>query len=176
MSKQMTIAEIKALPDGSWVSAEVVGDISSAKNMDTKTGKKMGVAKLGDSTDTIDLTSFDKQFTGVNGKRVEFTGPGMKKDSYNGYAKLMIGGKTMMNVIEGGGDLPEAPVKNPSGPAPAPVAGGEAFEEAFFRRVKTGMQMAIDLEIEFDGHVVLKSEDKRAIAISYQIAAERAGK
>jgi len=105
----MTIAEIKALADKAWVNGPVVGTVSGAKNIPCKNDKKMGVAKLtGASGETIDIQSFDKQFMSVDGKVIELTGQGLKKDSYNNYPKLMVGGNATMNVIEGDGQLPVA--------------------------------------------------------------------
>jgi len=167
----MNVSEVKQLEDGAWVN-QVTGRISSAKNMQTKTGKDMGVAKLGDDNATVDLTSFDKTFMSYDGKTVEISGKGIKKDSYNGYDKLMVGKGAKITVLD-------APAQPASAPAPAQqtlTPSGESFEDAFLRRLRTGYQIAIDLEANADGHIELSGEDKRAIAISFQIAAERAGK
>jgi len=97
----MNISEVKNLPDDSWVEQTVVGTISSAKNIKTKNGKDMGVAKLGDDNDTIDLQSFDKSFTSYDGKTVELSGKGIKKETYNGYAKLKVGKGVNIDVTGG---------------------------------------------------------------------------
>ncbi len=119
---QITIQQVKELADGSWVNGNVSGEVRHAKNLQTKTGKTMGVAKLVDVTGSIDIQSFDKSFMSVEGKTVELTGAGMRKDSYHAYAKSGVSGTTTMNVIEGGGDMPvNMSVSNPAEHHPGAV-------------------------------------------------------
>lgn len=116
----MNITELHNMADGSFVNATVVGRISSTKNLKTSTGKDMGVGKLGDDNNTIDIQSFDKSFTGYEGKTVELSGKGMKKDSYNGYAKLQIGKAVGITVVgDAGGGTQQTTFADTGRSAPA---------------------------------------------------------
>lgn len=169
----MNISDVKSLEKGAWINEPVVGTISSAKNIQTSKGTK-GAAKFGDGTDTIDIESWNHSFTSYAGKTVEISGKGNKRDEYNGYAKFAMGKGAKITVV---GDAP-ATADDGIDHAPQvqrPAAPKETFDEAYFRRVKRGFELAEDLEAEFDGRLSLTSEDKRAIAIGYSIGAERAG-
>jgi len=113
----MNIGEIKTQPDGGYISGPITGRISSCKAMQTKTGKTMWVGKLGDEDDTVDLQSFDLNFTGWDNQEVVLTGKGMKKDSYNNYAKLQLGKSVRIDAADG-----SAPVAAPKATAPAKAA------------------------------------------------------
>lgn len=92
----MTVTEIKNLTDKSYVSGTVKGRITSTKNLE---GKTMTFGKFGDDTDTIDLTAFGTDIRKFDGKEVALSGMGMRKDTYNGYAKLSINEKTKITVV-----------------------------------------------------------------------------
>jgi len=115
----MNIGEIKELADGSYVSGPIHARISSTKEIDTKTGKKMWLGKLGDDNDTVDIQSFDQNFTGWDGQEVTLTGKGMKKDSYNGYAKLGLGKSVRIEAADGSAPATKA-APAPSRATPAP--------------------------------------------------------
>ena len=112
----MKINEIKQLADKKYVSGTVVGRISSTRNL-TDT---MSAGKLGDDTDTIDLTAFSKDIRKFDGKEVKLTGMGMRKDSHNGYDKLIINEKTVVSII-GDSDSSDPTDSPPSPFKPTPV-------------------------------------------------------
>lgn len=139
----MNIQEIKNLQDGSWVQGPISGTISSAKNMTTKTGKNMSVAKLGDESGTVDITSFDKDFHRIDGKAVTFAGQGLKKESYNGYDKLMIGNKAIMTVD--GGEQPATQPKQAPAQSNASGTRLEQMEEKYLACLKSANSVAADV-------------------------------
>ena len=114
-----TINDLKNQDAGTYVSGSVAGRISSAKNIETKTGKTMSVAKLGDDNDTVDLQSFDLNLLKYNDKEVVISGKGIKRDEYNGYAKIVLGKSVKIDV---GGDAPASAPASYSAPAPASKA------------------------------------------------------
>lgn len=109
-----TINDLKNQDAGTYVSGSVAGRISSAKNIETKTGKTMSVAKLGDDNDTVDLQSFDLNLLKYNDKEVVISGKGIKRDEYNGYAKVVLGKSVKIDV---GGDAPASAPIAQSAPA-----------------------------------------------------------
>lgn len=111
-----TVNDLKNQEAGTYVSGSVAGTVTGTKNIATKTGKTMSVGKLEDG-DTIDLQSFDLDLTRWEGQSVTISGKGMKRDEYNGYAKLSLG-KSVQIVV---GDAPVTPAQAPA-QASAPKA------------------------------------------------------
>jgi DNA polymerase III alpha subunit len=100
---------------GSFINEPLSGTVTSSKNMKTKTGKTMSLAKLGNDTGTVDLQSFDHDLHRLEGKAVTFTGKGMKVDEYNGYTKLLIGKATKITVDgEGATEAPAPAIRTAS--------------------------------------------------------------
>ena len=166
----MNISEIKQLGDKDYVKGSVTGRISSTKNIE---GKNMTLGKFGDDNDTIDLTAFGKDIRRFDGKEVTLSGMGMRKDSYNGYAKLSINERTKIDVL---GESSE-PQRAPSGRVVAqkPTVSLESVVEDMHTKLVAGFKMAEAVEMDLDGRIQLSDEDKRSIAISFVIEANRRG-
>lgn len=111
-----TVNDLKNQEAGTFVSGSVAGTVTGTKNIATKTGKTMSVGKLDDG-DTIDLQSFDLDLTRWEGQSVTISGKGIKRDEYNGYAKIGLG--KSVKIVAG-----DAPVveRVESAQAPAPKA------------------------------------------------------
>jgi hypothetical protein len=117
---------ILSVNPGEYVKGAVVADVSNAKAIQTKSGKTIFKATLRDGQNVVDATSFSKTFEHVDGKRVQFSGPGIKRgDDYNGKANVVIGDKVVFKAVEGATPTqptpePEEPRKTDSRPIPAP--------------------------------------------------------
>lgn len=91
---------ILAVNPGEYVKGAVVADVSNAKAIQTKSGKTIFKATLRDGQNVLDATSFSKTFEHVDGKRVQFSGPGIKRgDDYNGKANVVIGDKVVFKAV-----------------------------------------------------------------------------
>lgn len=91
---------ILAVNPGEYVKGAVVADVSNAKAIQTKSGKTIFKATLRDGQNVLDATSFSKTFEHVDGKRVQFSGPGIKRgDDYNGKANVIIGDKVVFKAV-----------------------------------------------------------------------------
>lgn len=96
---------------GEYVKGTVTANVEGAKALTTKTGKTIFKATLRDGQHTVDATSFSKTFEHVNGKRVQFSGPGIRRgDDYNGRITVVFGDKVVFKPLS------EA---TPTQPAPA---------------------------------------------------------
>jgi hypothetical protein len=117
---------ILAVNPGEYVKGAVVADVSNAKAIQTKSGKTIFKATLRDGQNVLDATSFSKTFEHVDGKRVQFSGPGIKRgDDYNGKANVIIGDKVVFKAVgeptpSQTAPEPEEPRKTDSRPTPAP--------------------------------------------------------
>jgi hypothetical protein len=117
---------ILSVNPGEYVKGAVVADVSNAKAIQTKSGKTIFKATLRDGQNVVDATSFSKTFEHVDGKRVQFSGPGIKRgDDYNGKANVVIGDKVVFKAVgeptpTETAPQPEEPRKSDSRPIPAP--------------------------------------------------------
>jgi ribosomal protein L4 len=117
---------ILSVNPGEYVKGAVVADVSNAKAIQTKSGKTIFKATLRDGQNVVDATSFSKTFEHVDGKRVQFSGPGIKRgDDYNGKANVVIGDKVVFKAVgeptpTETAPQPEEPRKIDSRPIPAP--------------------------------------------------------
>ena len=102
---------ILSVQPGEYVKGAVIADVSNAKAIATKTGKTIFKATLRDGQNLVEATSFSKTFEHVDGKRVQFSGPGIKRgDDYRGGIQLTFGDKVVFKPV---GDATQAQ------PAPA---------------------------------------------------------
>lgn len=164
----MNVQEIKGLQDKSYVKGSVRGTITSTRNVE---GKNMSMGKFGDDSGTIDLTSFGQDIRRFDGKEVVLSGMGIRKDSYNGYDKLQINDKTKIAAVSE--DAPVTPA--PQASAPAPKATLSNLADDYGTKLVMGYKVADSVEADLDGRVPLTGEDRRAIAISFVIEANRKG-
>jgi hypothetical protein len=117
---------ILAVNPGEYVKGAVVADVSNAKAIQTKSGKTIFKATLRDGQNVVDATSFSKTFEHVDGKRVQFSGPGIKRgDDYNNKANVVIGDKVVFKAVgeptpSQTAPEPEEPRKSQGNAAPVP--------------------------------------------------------
>jgi hypothetical protein len=150
---------ILSVNPGEYVKGAVVADVSNAKAIQTKSGKTIFKATFRDGQNVVDATSFSKTFEHVDGKRVQFSGPGIKRgDDYNGKANVVIGDKVVFKAV---GEptptqpAPEAPEprKSDSRPIPAPsrvegVTVGMAINKAVDALIAEGAGTSTSLVTE----------------------------
>lgn len=85
---------------GEYVKGNIVANVSGAKALTSKSGKMFWKATLTEGGVKVDVTSFSKTFEHVDGKRAEFSGPGIKRgDDYRGGAQLTFGDKVVFKAI-----------------------------------------------------------------------------
>ena len=85
---------------GEYVKGTVTANVEGAKALTTKTGKTIFKATLRDGQQTIEATSFSKTLEHVNGKRVQFSGPGIRRgDDYNGRITVVFGDKVVFKPL-----------------------------------------------------------------------------
>jgi hypothetical protein len=117
---------ILSVNPGDWVKGTVTADVSNAKAITTKTGKTIFKATLRDGQQLVEATSFSKTFEHIDGKRVQFSGPSIRRgDDYNGKVGVTFGDKVVFKAVESSTPsqtAPEAPEprKSDSRPIPAP--------------------------------------------------------
>jgi hypothetical protein len=81
-------------PCGEYVRGPIEADIIEAKAVPSKTGKVFFKAKLRDGANYAFATSFSRTFEHDQGKRVVFSGMGIRRgDDYNGTPQVTIGDK-----------------------------------------------------------------------------------
>jgi len=104
---------ILSVQPGEYVKGAVIADVSNAKAIQTKTGKTIFKATLRDGQHLVEATSFSKTFEHIDGKRVQFSGPGIRRgDDYNGKVGVTFGEKVVFKAVEGAAPAqtsPEAP-------------------------------------------------------------------
>jgi hypothetical protein len=117
---------ILSVQPGEYVKGAVIADVSNAKAITTKTGKTIFKATLRDGQHLVEATSFSKTFEHIDGKRVQFSGPGIRRgDDYNGKVGVTFGEKVVFKAVESStpsqtAPQPEEPRKSDSRPIPAP--------------------------------------------------------
>jgi ribosomal protein L4 len=135
---------ILAVNPGEYVKGAVVADVSNAKAIQTKSGKTIFKATLRDGQNVVDATSFSKTFEHVDGKRVQFSGPGIKRgDDYNGKANVVIGDKVVFKAV--GEPTPTQPA--PEAPEPRKSEGKAVSVPSRVEGVTVGMAInkAVDV-------------------------------
>jgi hypothetical protein len=91
---------VLAAQPGEYVKGNVVANVSGAKALTSKSGKMFWKATLTEGGVKVDVTSFSKTFEHVDGKRAEFSGPGIKRvDDYRGGAQLTFGERVVFKAI-----------------------------------------------------------------------------
>lgn len=90
-------------PAGEYLK-EFEATISNSKAQAAKSGKTFWKAVATDGQFKANLTCFSQTFEHFEGKRVKFSGMGIKRgDDYNGTAQISIGDKTKWTAV---GDVP----------------------------------------------------------------------
>lgn len=104
-------------PAGEYLK-EFEATISNSKAQAAKSGKTFWKAVATDGQFKANLTCFSQTFEHFDGKRVKFSGMGIKRgDDYNGTAQISIGDKTKWTALSGDAPAPQ------SGHAPDPSQG-----------------------------------------------------
>jgi hypothetical protein len=162
---------ILSVQPGEYVKGAVIADVSNAKAIQTKTGKTIFKATLRDGQHLVEATSFSKTFEHIDGKRVQFSGPGIRRgDDYNGKVGVTFGEKVVFKAVEGSTPsqtAPEAPEprKNEAKAVSAPsriegvtvgmalnkavdlaIAGGDLSNEAIWHRASALIRLSSRLQ------------------------------
>lgn len=91
---------VLAAQPGEYIKGNIVANVSGAKALTSKSGKTFWKATLSEGGLTVDVTSFSKTFEHVNGQRVQFSGPGIKRgDDYRGGIQLTFGDKVVFKPV-----------------------------------------------------------------------------
>jgi ribosomal protein L4 len=91
---------ILSVQPGEYVKGSVIADVSNAKAIQTKTGKTIFKATLRDGQQLVEATSFSKTFEHIDGKRVQFSGPGIRRgDDYNGKVGVTLGENVVFKAV-----------------------------------------------------------------------------
>lgn len=108
-------------PAGEYLK-EFEATISNAKSQPTKSGKTFWKAVATDGQFKANLTCFSQTFEHFDGKRVKFSGMGIKRgDDYNGTAQISIGDKTKWTAVgEGAAPAPQVTDHSKGSPVASP--------------------------------------------------------
>lgn len=121
-------------PCGEYVRGPIEADIVEAKAIPAKSGKIFFKAKLRDGQNWAWATSFSRTFEHDQGKRVVFSGMGIRRgDDYNGTPQVTIGDKASWKAKGAASPSDEgqptpAPSNARSGQVNAPSAAPKAIE------------------------------------------------
>lgn len=143
---------ILSVNPGEYVKGTVVANVERAKAITTKTGKTIFKATLRDGSNTVEATSFSKTFEHVDGKRVEFSGQGIKRgDDYNGKVSVVFGDKVRFNPTSDA--IPSQPTPEPE--EPRKTQGNAVSGPSRIEGVTVGMAInkAVDILIAEGGPI-----------------------
>jgi len=135
---------ILSVQPGEYVKGAVIADVSNAKAIQTKTGKTIFKATLRDGQQLVEATSFSKTFEHIDGKRVQFSGPGIRRgDDYNGKVGVTFGEKVVFKAV--GEPTPTQPA--PEAPEPRKSEGKAVSMPSRIEGVTVGMAInkAVDV-------------------------------
>jgi hypothetical protein len=117
---------ILSVQPGEYVKGTVTANVSNARPVVTKAGKTIFKCTLREGQDVVEATSFSKTFEHIDGKRVQFSGMGIRRgDDHGGKACVVIGDKVVFKAVgeptpTETAPQPEEPRKTDSRPIPAP--------------------------------------------------------
>lgn len=137
---------ILAAQPGEYVKGAIVANVSGAKALTSKSGKTFWKATLSEGGVTVDVTSFSKTFEHVNGQRVQFSGPGIKRgDDYRGGIQLTFGDKVVFKPVGEATQAQPAPVAE----EPSKTQGNAVSGPSRIEGVTVGMAInkAVDILI-----------------------------
>jgi len=137
---------ILSVNPGAWVKGTVTANVSNARPVVTKAGKTIFKCTLRDGQDVVEATSFSKTFEHIDGKRVQFSGMGIRRgDDHGGKTCVVIGDKVVFKTIE-----ESSPSQTPpEAPEPRKSEGKAVSGPARVEGVTVGMALnkAVDLAI-----------------------------
>lgn len=156
---------------GEAVKGTVIANVSNARPLVTKAGKTIFKCTLREGQDIVEATSFSKTFEHIDGKRVQFSGWGIRRgDDHNGKPSVVIGDKVVFKAVEDSTpsqNAPEAtkPRKIDSMPTPTPsriegvtvgmalnkavdlaIAAGDLSNEAIWHRASALIRLSTRLQ------------------------------
>lgn len=156
---------------GEAVKGTVIANVSNARPLVTKAGKTIFKCTLREGQDIVEATSFSKTFEHIDGKRVQFSGWGIRRgDDHNGKPSVVIGDKVVFKAVDGSTPsqtAPEAPEprKNEAKAVSAPsriegvtvgmalnkavdlaIAGGDLSNEAIWHRASALIRLSSRLQ------------------------------
>lgn len=137
---------------GEYIKGAIVANVSGVKAAQTKAGKTFFKATLTDGITKVYATSWTQTFEHVDGKRVQFSGPGMKRsDDYQNTPQVTFGEKVVFKAVS------EA---TPSQTAPAPeeprkTQGNATSGPSRIEGVTVGMAVnkAVDILVARNEHI-----------------------
>lgn len=135
-------------PAGEYLK-EFEATISNAKSQPTKSGKTFWKAVATDGQFKANLTCFSQTFEHFDGKRVKFSGMGIKRgDDYNGTAQISIGDKTKWTAV-GDGAAGQTPPNTPEPTANMPRQASNAIRGPEGQSVGNALTNATQLAIAY---------------------------
>jgi hypothetical protein len=147
---------ILSVQPGEYVKGAVIADVSNAKAIQTKTGKTIFKATLRDGQHLVEATSFSKTFEHIDGKRVQFSGPGIRRgDDYNGKVGVTFGEKVVFKAVEGSTPSQTAPVAE----EPRKTQGNAVSGPSRIEGVTVGMAINKAVDILIDGPDPIGAEE-----------------
>ncbi len=85
---------------GEYIKGAIIANVSGVKAAQTKAGKTFFKATLTDGVTKVYATSWTQTFEHVDGKRVQFSGPGMKRsDDYQNTPQITFGEKVVFKPV-----------------------------------------------------------------------------
>jgi hypothetical protein len=165
----MNISELNNKTKGEWIN-EFTGSVSSASNKQAGNGT-ISKCVLSDGDASIHVETWDHDLHRYEGKTIAFKGKGAVIDEYNGKVFLKLLKAARLSVVDQASPPPDLPP--PSAYKPQPKQSLESLASEYGDKLFAGYGVATTLEADLS--VELSSEDKRAIAISFVIEANRKG-
>lgn len=139
---------VLAAQPGEYIKGNIVANVSGAKALTSKSGKTFWKATLSEGGVTVDVTSFSKTFEHVNGQRVQFSGPGIKRgDDYRGGIQLTFGDKVVFKPVGEATQAQPAPVAE----EPRKTQGNAVSGPSRIEGVTVGMAINKAVDILIDG-------------------------
>ena len=137
---------------GEYIKGAIIANVSGVKSAQTKAGKTFFKATLTDGVTKVYATSWTQTFEHVDGKRVQFSGPGMKRsDDYQNTPQITFGDKVVFKPVGEATQAQTAPVAE----EPRKTQGTAANEPSRIEGVTVGMAVnkAVDILIDCPGRV-----------------------
>ncbi len=137
---------------GEYIKGAIVANVSGVKAAQTKAGKTFFKATLTDGVTKVYATSWTQTFEHVDGKRVQFSGPGMKRsDDYQNTPQITFGEKVVFKPVSEATPTQTAPAPEEPRKTQATASNGPSRIEG----VTVGMAInkAVDILIDCPGRV-----------------------
>lgn len=142
---------------GEYIKGAIIANVSGVKSAQTKAGKTFFKATLTDGVTKVYATSWTQTFEHVDGKRVQFSGPGMKRsDDYQNTPQITFGDKVVFKPVgEATPSQPAPVVEEPRKSEGKAVSGPSKVEGV---TVGMAINKAVDILIECPGGKITAEE------------------